>query len=56
MKGRKKSFRNHPLKIQFAFLERDLLPFENTVTDVLDENSTPCSLERGGNKRLYFGE
>ena len=44
------------IKIQFTFLERDLLPFENTVTDVMGENSTPCSLERGGNKRLYFGE
>ena len=54
MKGRKKFFRNHPQKIKFVFLEMDLLPFENTLTDVMGGNSTPCSLERGDNKCLYF--
>ena len=50
MKGRKNSLRNHPYKIQFAFLEMDLMPFENTVTDVMGKNSTSCSLGRSGNK------
>ena len=56
MKGRKKPFEITHRKLNLHFhIERDILTFENTVTELIGENSTPCSLERGGNKCLYFG-